>query len=115
MSGKLKTKGNMMLATKLDGVLKVSYYLTSRDFTVDNSNFSGRQGQGQTLNVRLVKAHHIGLSPLPLDLVYYPSVSYASLADPVQNRACSAVLLESGNEWGDMHCETTTKREVKES
>jgi putative sterol carrier protein len=23
MSGKLKTKGNMMLATKLDGVLKV--------------------------------------------------------------------------------------------
>jgi len=25
MSGKLKTKGNMMLATKLDGVLKVSY------------------------------------------------------------------------------------------
>lgn len=24
MSGKLKTKGNMMLATKLDGVLKVS-------------------------------------------------------------------------------------------
>ena len=24
MSGKLKTKGNMMLATKLDGVLKVN-------------------------------------------------------------------------------------------
>ena len=28
MSGKLKTKGNMMLATKLDGVLKVSYKLS---------------------------------------------------------------------------------------
>lgn len=26
MSGKLKTKGNMMLATKLDGVLKVTNY-----------------------------------------------------------------------------------------
>ena len=26
MSGKLKTKGNMMLATKLDGVLKVDYH-----------------------------------------------------------------------------------------
>jgi hypothetical protein len=25
MSGKLKTKGNMMLALKLDGVLKVGY------------------------------------------------------------------------------------------
>lgn len=29
MSGKLKTKGNMMLATKLDGVLKVSYHSLS--------------------------------------------------------------------------------------
>lgn len=27
MSGKLKTKGNMMLATKLDGVLKVRWCL----------------------------------------------------------------------------------------
>jgi len=26
MSGKLKTKGNMMLATKLDGVLKVNHH-----------------------------------------------------------------------------------------
>jgi len=26
MTGKLKTKGNMMLATKLDTVLKVSFY-----------------------------------------------------------------------------------------
>jgi len=26
MTGKLKTKGNIMLATKLDGVLKVSRY-----------------------------------------------------------------------------------------
>ena len=29
MSGKLKTKGNMMLATKFDGVLKVSYHFRS--------------------------------------------------------------------------------------
>jgi len=29
MSGKLKTKGNMMLATKLDGVLKVNYHFQS--------------------------------------------------------------------------------------
>jgi len=29
MTGKLKTKGNMMLATKLDGVLKVSCRLHS--------------------------------------------------------------------------------------
>lgn len=28
MTGKLKTKGNMMLATKLDGVLKVTLVLT---------------------------------------------------------------------------------------
>ena len=29
MSGKLKTKGNMMLATKLDGVLKVNHHFRS--------------------------------------------------------------------------------------
>jgi hypothetical protein len=45
MSGKLKTKGNMMLATKLDGVLKVSHNaqtVTSCRETIDDLLSSSR-------------------------------------------------------------------------
>ena len=37
MTGKLKTKGNMMLATKLDGVLKVSCRETDKEITHPSS------------------------------------------------------------------------------
>lgn len=38
MTGKLKTRGNMMLATKLDTVLKVGYFC-SCDFCILNVSF----------------------------------------------------------------------------
>ena len=45
MSGKLKTKGNMMLATKLDGVLKVTNLSlwTRGNLMVENSPTSSPQ------------------------------------------------------------------------
>ena len=44
MTGKLKTRGNMMLATKLDGVLKVRHPLLPS--LIDSSMILvGRQGQ----------------------------------------------------------------------
>ena len=46
MSGKLKTKGNMMFATKLDGVLKVCIYLLGHCSSPLTSTCPGRQGKG---------------------------------------------------------------------
>ena len=58
MSGKLKTKGNMMFATKLDGVLKVcSLYLLP--YIVAQSLSKGRQGEGEVVD-------HVGSTPVAI-------------------------------------------------
>lgn len=50
MSGKLKTKGNMMFATKLDGILKVRMMCDHASSDVETSR-AGRQDEGEAVNV----------------------------------------------------------------
>ena len=50
MTGKLKTRGNMMLATKLDAVLKVGL-LCSCDLRIPNVFSAGRQSKVVALEV----------------------------------------------------------------
>lgn len=52
MTGKLKTKGNMMLATKLDGVLKASnMLLLTRRLLIPST---GGEEQGEALTLPLI-------------------------------------------------------------
>lgn len=51
MTGKLKTKGNMMFATKLDGVLKVRpLILTKCWMNIHVYGSIGHQGEGKVVN-----------------------------------------------------------------
>ena len=65
MTGKLKTKGNMMFATKLDGVLKAS---TSHfPFVTSTHTYSaqctGGEDESQALNTSAVSMRCISLYP----------------------------------------------------
>ena len=58
LTGKLKTKGNMMFATKLDCVLKVcSLYLLP--YIVSQFLSKGRQGEGEVVD-------HVGSTPVAI-------------------------------------------------
>ena len=50
MTGALKTKGNMMLATKLDGVLKVWSFVPSSSRHAKYALLSEHKGQGEAVN-----------------------------------------------------------------
>ena len=50
MTGGLKTKGNMMLATKLDGVLKVCQYCLLVMAYAELRMLSEHEGQGEAVN-----------------------------------------------------------------
>ena len=68
MSGKLKTKGNMMLATKLDGVLKVNYVFRSSMIRRWRTHPPIIRLPRQRLSSKL-KLVILGLPPSPLNLV----------------------------------------------
>lgn len=89
MTGKLKTKGNMMLATKLDGVLKASalslltgYVLTLR---------TGGKEQGQALSWHLTS-----LAVIVLYYMYFTDNLLAPGPCPVGYRA-----FHYRHEWGN--------------
>ena len=111
MTGKLKTKGNMMLATKLDGVLKVSCRETDKEITHPSSS--------RLPSRRLSSDGGVGLDSQPrypavrttLFIVYCHIYPQPSVLDGITHSQC--LFLDSENEWGYVHRKTTENKHVK--
>lgn len=102
MSGKLKTRGNMMLATKLEVVLKVNY----REFPTipwyrraHCCFFLGHRCESKALSSGLASIRGFNAPPFNPDSGRCPSVVYTPIL----------VTFREVIEWRGMHCRTTTK------